>query len=44
MALAGVRVNRRLDAYQAPAIDPGIEEALNEFVTKKKAAVPDAFV
>lgn len=27
--------------YQAPAIDPGVDEALKEFVTKKKAEQPD---
>ena len=29
--------------YEAPAIDPGIDEALKEFVTKKKASFPDSF-
>lgn len=28
--------------YQAPAIDPGIEEALNAYVAAKKASMPDA--
>ncbi len=30
--------------YEAPAIDPGIDEALTEFITKKKDSMPDAFV
>ena len=29
--------------YEAPAIDPGVDEALREFVAKKKASMPDAF-
>ena len=33
-----------LAEYEAPAIDPGIDEALNEFITKKKSAVPDSNV
>ena len=32
-----------LDIYAAPAIDPGIAEALNEFVVRKKASMGDAF-
>jgi trimethylamine--corrinoid protein Co-methyltransferase len=43
-ALAGERATKLLDAYQAPALDPGINEALSEYITKKKAAEPDAFV
>ena len=42
--LASVRVKKILGDYQAPAIDPGINEALAEYVAKKKAAVPDAFL
>ena len=42
--LASARAAKLLAAYQEPGIDPGIREALNEFVAKKKAAVPDAFV
>ncbi|TCT08738.1 trimethylamine--corrinoid protein Co-methyltransferase [Tepidamorphus gemmatus] len=29
--------------YEAPPLDPGIDEALNEFMAKKKASMPDAF-
>jgi len=28
---------------EAPPIDPAVDEALEEFVTKKKASMPDAF-
>ncbi|SDE97448.1 trimethylamine methyltransferase family protein [Rhodobacter capsulatus] len=42
--LASVRVKKMLNEYQAPAIDPGINEALADYVARKKAAVPDAFL
>ncbi len=29
--------------YEAPAIDAAIDEALLEFIAKKKASMPDAF-
>jgi trimethylamine--corrinoid protein Co-methyltransferase len=29
--------------YEAPPLDPGIDEALTEFIAKKKASMPDAF-
>ena len=29
--------------YEAPPIDPGIDEALKEFIAKKKDSMPDAF-
>lgn len=32
-----------LDSYQAPDIDPGIDEQLRSFVEQKKASMPDAF-
>ena len=35
--------NGFVDRMQAPAIDPGIDEALTEFITKKKDSMPDAF-
>jgi trimethylamine--corrinoid protein Co-methyltransferase len=37
-------VKRMLNDYEAPALDPAIDEALNEFIAKKKAAVPDSNV
>ena len=33
-----------LTEYEAPAIDPAIDEALHEFIATKKAAVPDSNV
>jgi trimethylamine--corrinoid protein Co-methyltransferase len=33
---------RMLNEYEAPALDPAIDEALKEFIAKKKAAVPDS--
>ncbi|MGJ8604042.1 MAG: trimethylamine methyltransferase family protein [Marivita sp.] len=44
MALATERVQRLIDTYQQPALDPGIHEALTEYVSKKKASMPDAFM
>ena len=32
-----------LAMYEAPALDPGIAEALNDFVAQKKNSMPDAF-
>ena len=44
---AAQRANRLWKAmladYQPPAIDPGIAEALDEFVARKKESMPDAF-
>jgi len=37
--LAAVKVKELLAEYEAPEIDPGIEEALQEFVTKRKAEI-----
>ncbi|MBD3786991.1 MAG: trimethylamine methyltransferase family protein [Sphingomonadales bacterium] len=44
VALANARVKKMLGDYQAPAIDPGVAEALADYVARKKAAVPDAFL
>jgi trimethylamine--corrinoid protein Co-methyltransferase len=43
-ALASARVKKMLADYQAPALDEGIAEALNDYVAKKKASMPDAFM
>ena len=43
-ALASDRVARMLGDYQAPALDEGLAEALSDYVARKKAAVPDAFI
>ncbi len=39
---ANKRYKKLLADYVAPAIDPGVAEALDEFVAKKKAAEPDS--
>ncbi len=44
VALASARVQKLLGDYQKPALDPAIEEALNDYVAKKKASMPDAFM
>ncbi|PKP73077.1 MAG: trimethylamine methyltransferase [Alphaproteobacteria bacterium HGW-Alphaproteobacteria-6] len=44
VALARARVEKLLADYQKPALDPGIEAALQDFVARKKASVPDAFM
>ncbi len=33
-----------LASYEAPAIDPGVDEALQEYITKRKAEFPDSNV
>ncbi|MDP5306458.1 trimethylamine methyltransferase family protein [Paracoccus spongiarum] len=42
--LAAAKVARMLGDYEAPPLDPAIAEALADYVARKKAAVPDAFV
>ena len=42
-ALATARVAKLLADYQKPAIDPAVEEALADYVARKKAAAPDSF-
>ena len=43
---AGARANalwkKRLAEYEAPAIDPGVDEALRDYIERKKASMPDA--
>jgi trimethylamine--corrinoid protein Co-methyltransferase len=34
---------KMLADYEAPPLDPSIDEALQEFIAKKKASMPDAF-
>jgi len=34
---------RWLESYEAPPLDPGIEEGLRDFIAKKKESMPDAF-
>ena len=40
---AGKLCKEMLDSYQAPHLDEGIDEALKEFIKKKKDSMPDAF-
>jgi trimethylamine--corrinoid protein Co-methyltransferase len=35
---------RMLREYEAPPIDPGVDEALQEFIAKRKASMPDSDV
>jgi trimethylamine--corrinoid protein Co-methyltransferase len=35
---------RMLQEYEPPAIDPGVDESLKEFIAKKKGAAPDSNV
>jgi trimethylamine--corrinoid protein Co-methyltransferase len=39
---ANARWKKLLNDYQAPEIDPGVDEALQDFVAKRKASMPDA--
>jgi len=41
--LAARRVKKVLAEYQAPPLDPGIDEALQDYVASRKASEPDAF-
>ena len=34
---------KTLADFEAPALDPGIDEALLEYISKQKAAFPDSF-
>ena len=42
-ALAAARVERLIERYEAPALDPAVAEALSAYVETKKASMPDAF-
>jgi trimethylamine--corrinoid protein Co-methyltransferase len=35
---------KMLAEYQAPALDPGVDEALRDYIDRKKASLPDEFV
>ncbi|MEQ9335014.1 trimethylamine methyltransferase family protein, partial [Thalassobaculum sp.] len=39
---AGALAKKMLDEYEAPAIDPAVDEALVAFIAKKKAEFPDS--
>jgi trimethylamine--corrinoid protein Co-methyltransferase len=38
---ANVRWKQMLNDYQAPALDEGIDEALQDFMARRKAVLPD---
>ncbi len=40
---ANTLFKKMLADYEAPALDPGLDEALNEYMTRRKAEMPDAF-
>lgn len=41
--LANLRWKKMLAEYEAPELDPGIDEALKDYIARKKASMPDAF-
>ena len=41
---ANVIWKKMLAAYEAPPIDPGVDEALLEFIARRKASMPDSEV
>jgi trimethylamine--corrinoid protein Co-methyltransferase len=43
-ALASIRVQKMVDTYQQPTLDPEIEARLRAYVADKKASMPDAFM
>ena len=43
MQRAGRQVQKLLGDYQAPELDPAIDEALQAFIREKKESMPDAF-
>lgn len=40
---ANARAERMLSEYEAPPLDPGIDEALKDYIATRKASEPDAF-
>ena len=42
-ALAANRVEKMIENYRQPVLDPAIESALREYVANKKASMPDSF-
>ncbi|MDZ4137697.1 MAG: trimethylamine methyltransferase family protein, partial [Erythrobacter sp.] len=42
--LAAVRVKKMLGDYQQPDLDAGVAESLRDYVARKKASMPDAFI
>ncbi len=44
MMLANERVRKLLAEYVQPQLDPAVDEALKDFVTRRKASAPDSFL
>lgn len=44
MQFAHLKAERMMAEYQAPAIDPGVDEALKDYIARRKNSEPDAFV
>jgi len=44
VALASARVEKQLNDYQQPHLDPAIDEALRAYMREKKDSMPDAFI
>ncbi|MEM6634864.1 MAG: trimethylamine methyltransferase family protein [Pseudomonadota bacterium] len=44
VALANTRATRLLAAYEAPTMEPAVRESLEDYVARRKASMPDAFV
>lgn len=43
-ALASLRVEKMLNDYQQPSLDPAISEALADYITRRKSQEPDSFM
>lgn len=44
LTLASQRVEKLLSQYQQPQLDPAINDALNDYVERRKSEMPDSFV
>ncbi|MFK7881952.1 trimethylamine methyltransferase family protein [Roseobacter sp.] len=42
--LASLRVEKMLSEYQQPALDPAIQEAISDYIARKKSEMPDSFM
>ncbi|MBV7409827.1 trimethylamine methyltransferase family protein [Maritimibacter sp. DP1N21-5] len=43
VTLANAKVKSMLESYEAPALDPAIREALDAYIARRKAEMPDAY-
>ena len=41
---ANARWKKLLREYEAPALDPGVDDALKDYIRRRKDSEPDAFV